>query len=152
MASGKSTLAAKLVNDESALILSEDDLLAKLYPNEVVDVPTYVERSGRVKTALRMHIIELLGKDASVVLDFPSNTRNQRAWLLSIASDAGVSHTLHYLECPDKVCIVRLNARRSTQPERRNTDTPEMFHAITKYFEPPGADENLSIAVHEQAS
>jgi len=152
MASGKSTLAAKLVIDESALALSEDELLANLYPNEVVDVPTYVERSGRVKAALRIHIIELLRKNVTVVLDFPSNTRGQRSWLLNIASDAGVDHTLHHLECSDELCIARLDVRRLKQPERNNTDTLEMFRAITKFFEPPTGDEGASIVVHKQVS
>ena len=151
MASGKSTHASRLVTKEAALVLSEDELLAKLYPGEVVDVATYVERSGRLKSALRLHIVELLRQNAVVVLDFPSNTRDQRSWLLSVANEAGVEHTLHYLECSDQLCIARLNARRSTKPERRNTDTLEMFDAITRFFEPPASDENLSITVHRQS-
>jgi len=150
MASGKSTLAADLAREEHALVLSEDNLLARLYPNEVIDMPTYVDRSSRLKNALRQHIIDLLRRPLVVVLDFPSNTRKQRSWLLGLASEAGVDHTLHYLESSNELCLARLNMRRAAQPDRRDTDTVEMFDAITSFFEPPAADEGASIVIHHQ--
>ncbi|MFK7965224.1 MAG: AAA family ATPase [Burkholderiaceae bacterium] len=148
MASGKSTLAQIVSEQESAIRLEEDTLLAGLFPGEISDIPSYVKCSNRMKSALRVHFVQLLKIGVSVVLDFPSNTREQRRWLLDVALEAGADHTLHYLERTDLQCLAQLKRRRVLQPERQGTDTPELFHAITKYFEPPAASEGFSIIIH----
>ena len=148
MASGKSTLAQTIGEQASAIRLEEDDLLAELYPSEISDIPSYVRCSKRIKSALRAHLVQLLQKGVSVVLDFPSNTREQRRWLLKLALDAGADHTLHYLERTDQQCLAQLERRRALRPERQETDTPDMFHAITKFFEPPTPSEGFSIMIH----
>ena len=148
MAAGKSTLAQSLARQESAICLAEDSLLSGLYPGAVMDVPSYVQYSGRIKSSLRKVIIDLLGLGVTVVLDFPANTRAQRAWLLSLAHDAGVNHTFHYLERSDEQCLAQLESRRAEQPERHSTDTEQMFNAVTQFFEPPDDSEGLSITVH----
>jgi len=80
MGAGKSTLAKELAITHVAVLLSEDELLRHLYPQEVVDLASYVSLSGRIKRALTEHICALLRQGKSVVLDFPANTVGQRAW------------------------------------------------------------------------
>ena len=74
MAAGKSTLARELANSRHAILLSEDQLLADLYPNEVQDVASYVRCSTRLKEALESHIGNLLSRGVSVVLERVSQT------------------------------------------------------------------------------
>ncbi|MFK7890332.1 MAG: AAA family ATPase [Granulosicoccus sp.] len=50
MASGKTTLAKEISQQKSAVIFSEDDLLGKLYPGEITDVPGYVQCAGKLKS------------------------------------------------------------------------------------------------------
>jgi predicted kinase len=50
-----------------------------VFPGEVTNIETFVECSSRVKNALMPHICALLSKGISVVLDFPGNTKAQRA-------------------------------------------------------------------------
>ena len=78
MASGKSTLAKKISEDHSSVLISEDVLLGTLYPGQVVDVNTYVQYSGRLKSAMSTVLVDLLRTGTSVVLDFPANTVDQR--------------------------------------------------------------------------
>lgn len=101
MASGKSTLAAGLVLETAGVLLSEDELLAGLYPGEVLDLPSYIEKSARVKRVFKPHLVSLLQQELILILDFPANTSKLRAWLLTIAEQAQIEHTLHYLECSD---------------------------------------------------
>ncbi len=74
MAAGKSTLARELAARENALLLVEDELLARLYPGAVVTLADYVEYSSRIRHALTPHIRALLSMGLSVVLDFPART------------------------------------------------------------------------------
>src|SRR5436309_14542710 len=80
MAAGKSTLARKLAREYDAVLLVQDEFLVKLFPGEIVDIPGFVKYSSRLKDALAGHICSLLSRGVSVVLDFPGNTKAQRAW------------------------------------------------------------------------
>src|SRR5262249_5289060 len=80
MAAGKSTLSRKLAVQENALLLVQDEFLERLFPGEIVDIPDFLKYSSRLKDALGLHIQSLLSHGVSVVLDFPGNTREQRAW------------------------------------------------------------------------
>ena len=76
MAAGKSTLAKRLAKEHGAILLVEDELLAQLYPEEIVDIPSYIKYSVRLKDAVSNHISALLSSSISIVLDFPANTNN----------------------------------------------------------------------------
>lgn len=82
-----------------------------------------------------------------MVLDFPANTQAQRAWLSSIASEAGAEHELIYLQVSNEQCLKQLAQRRIEQPERAAFDTEEVFHHITQYFEEPRKDEGLNVVL-----
>ncbi len=137
MAAGKSTFASDLSQRNNLLLLSEDDMLGKLYPAEIVDVPGYVSRSGRLKSTIENLIVQLLSGGASIAMDFPANTESQRAWLINLAQSAGAGFRLYYFEVSDTVCKARLRQRAAEHPQRAATDTVEMFDAITRFFEAP---------------
>ncbi|MEM7257758.1 MAG: ATP-binding protein [Pseudomonadota bacterium] len=145
MAAGKSTLDASVAQRENLLLVSEDKLLATLYPAEITDVTGYVKYSKRLHHALENILVQLLQQGNSMVMDFPANTAAQRAWLVGLANAAGVSHQLHYIDLPDDVCKAQLQKRAEAQPERAATDTVAMFDAITRYFEAPDKSEGINI-------
>jgi len=66
MASGKSTLAAQIAAEKDALLLSEDQFLAELYPHEITDVPAYIERARRVGATVKPIVEALLRRGLSV--------------------------------------------------------------------------------------
>jgi predicted kinase len=49
-----------------------------------------------LKNALTPHVCALLSKGISVVLDFPGNTKVQRAWFRELIERANVEHELHF--------------------------------------------------------
>lgn len=144
IASGKSTLAAKLASHPSTLLIAEDIWLGQLYPDEIKTVTDYVLRSKRLKQILGSHIIDVLRAGTSVVLDFPANTVSDRQWLRALADQARVNHVLHFLDVDDATCLARLRSRNSTGNHAFQTSDVD-FALITSYFMPPGQEEGFHI-------
>ena len=152
MGAGKSTLSAKIARDRGAVLISEDEWLAALFHGEIKDLNDYISYSSRLKPVIRSHVEHILMAGASVVLDFPGNTRKQRAWIKDIYSQRGMPHELYYVAVDDEVCLRQLKQRQKEQPERAQFDTEEVFRMVTGYFEPPEEAEAFNVKVVEPKS
>jgi len=148
MASGKSTLARQLADRERAVLLSQDAWLDTLYPGAVVNVATYLEYSGRINRLIAPHVVDLLQRGLSVVLDFPGNTRTQRAWFRDIIDRAGVDHELHVLDTPDAVCRAQLRSRSAHLPPGTPWTSDADFDLIAAHVKRPADDERFTVVVH----
>jgi len=148
MAAGKSTLARALAIENDAVLLVQDEFLDSLFPGEITDIPGFVKYSSRLRDALAPHICALLSKRISVVLDFPANTRTQRAWFRVLFERAGVEHELHFVDAPDALCRSQLRARSADLPAGSAWTTDAEFEAITAYFQPPLEDERFNVIPH----
>jgi predicted kinase len=151
MAAGKSTLARRLAEREHAVLLVQDEFLDHLFPGEITDIPGFVKCSSRLKSALAPHICALLSKRISVVLDFPGNTKSQRAWFRELFERANVEHELHFVDASDAVCKSQLRGRSNGLPAGSPWTTDAEFEAITAYFQPPSDDEQFNVVRHERA-
>ena len=145
MAAGKSTLARQLASQEEALLLVEDQFLERLFPVEITDLAGYVKYSSRVRSALAPHIVSLLAMGVSVVLDFPGNTRTQRAWFRRLIDETGAAHELHFVDASNALCLRQLADRRSGLPQDSRWSSDAAFQEVTAYFEPPADDEGFNI-------
>jgi predicted kinase len=150
MAAGKSTLARALAERDQAILLVQDELLDHLFPGEILDIPGFLKYSSRLRNALTPHVCALLAKGISVVLDFPANTRAQRAWFREIFERANAEHELHFVDAPDAVCKRQLKERSRDLPPGAPWTTEAEFDAITVYFRPPSADEQFKVVRHER--
>jgi predicted kinase len=150
MAAGKSTLARELAARQDAVLIVQDEFLARLFPGEIVDVPDFVRCSSRLKHALGPHVCALLSKGISVVLDFPGNTVNQRAWFRELFEQADVDHELHVIDASDAVCKRQLRDRSRDLPPGTPWTTEAEFEAITALFQPPSEEEHFNIVRHER--
>ncbi|MCS3420624.1 ATP-binding protein [Pseudomonas yamanorum] len=148
IASGKSTLTQQLSQGPQAVLISEDEWLARLYPGQIQALGDYVRCTGLLRDALTAHIISLLKAGVSVVLDFPANTLASRRWMRSLFEGAGVDHQLHYLDVPDAVCKARLRARNAAGTHAFETSDAQ-FDLITGYFEAPRVEEGFSVIRYE---
>ncbi|WP_054688280.1 AAA family ATPase [Pantoea stewartii] len=144
IASGKSTLSAKLGSSPRTVIVSEDHWLATLFANEMQSISDYVQYSLRLRNAMKPHLVSLLKAGLSVVLDFPANTQTNREWMMSIIKASGASHQLHYLKVSDEVCKSRLRARNA-EGEHEFSASDQQFDIITRYFSEPTTDEGFDI-------
>lgn len=148
MAAGKTTLSRQLAEHENALLLVEDQLLEQLYPHEIHSIADYVKFSSRLQQALTAHVLSLLAKGVSVVLDFPANTREQRAWFRKLFESASADHELHFVDASDDLCKQQLRKRSAAYPAGTPWTTEAEFDAITAYFQPPAPDEHFNVVHH----
>ncbi|HEY9619307.1 MAG TPA: ATP-binding protein [Crinalium sp.] len=151
MAAGKSTLAKKIAQRKDAVLIVQDEWLSKLFPGEIVDIPDFIKYSARLRDALAPHVCSLLSKGISVVLDFPGNTKTQRAWFRELFEHANADHELHYIDVTDELCKRQLRERSKDLPEGSAFTSDAEFDAITKYFQPPSDDENFNIIRHQRS-
>ena len=150
MAAGKSTLAKELAQRENAILLVQDEFLDHLFPGEITDIPGFVKYSSRLKNALAPHVCALLSKGVSVVLDFPGNTKAQRAWFRELFERANAKHELHFVDASDAVCKSQLRERTKHLPAGAPWATEAEFDAITTYFRPPSEDEGFHVIRHDR--
>lgn len=144
VASGKSTLANKLSKSPRTILISEDEWLANLYPEQIKNISDYVRCTGLFRNAVSRHIETLLKSGLSVVLDFPANTPNTRKWMLELIKQSGCSHQLHYLDRSDAICKERLRLRNADGAHQFNTSESE-YEQITQYFVPPTPEEGFNV-------
>lgn len=147
MGAGKSTKAREVAVENSAVLLSEDEWLESLYPQEITSLEDYVTYSNRLKPEVKKLVQSILGAGTNVVMDFPANTISQREWFRGIFSGAGSRHELFYLDVSDERCLQQISKRRISQPERARTDTKEMFEKVTRYFVEPHPSEKFNVVV-----
>ena len=150
MAAGKSTLARQLAERDHAVLLSQDALLDALFPNLIVNVASYIKYAGRINHAIAPLVVDLLSKGVSVVLDFPANTRSQRAWFREMIERARVDHELHYLDTPDDISKAQLRARSAHLPPGTKWTTEEDFNLIASHFRAPEPDEAFIVIHHRR--
>ncbi|WP_143870919.1 AAA family ATPase [Catenovulum sediminis] len=147
MGSGKTTKSREIAQERNAVLLSEDEWLSSLYPNSIKILDDYVEYSGRLKPQMKKLVQSILASGTNVVMDFPANTIQQRAWFKSIYSEIQAPHELFYIDQPNETYLEQIAKRRIEQPERAATDTQEMFELVTKYFVAPTPDEGFNTIV-----
>ncbi|GGD07300.1 cell division protein ZipA [Franconibacter daqui] len=147
IASGKSTLAATLADKTGTVLVSEDAWLARLYGEEMQSVADYVRYAARLREAMQPHLTSLLRAGVSVVLDFPANTVENRAWMKQVIEASGAAHQLHYLDVPEALCKARLHARNEAGTHDFAA-TDAQFTLITRYFTAPAPGEGFNIVRH----
>ena len=149
MAAGKSTLAKKLAEKNNAILLVEDEWLSQLFPGEIATISDYIKYAPRLQKLIFSHVLSLLSRSVSVVMDFPANTVDQRLWFRGLCETSNIVHTLHYLDVSNEVCKQQLRERSRGEPEGSAFTTDAEFEAITKYFQSPAKNEGFNILKHE---
>ncbi len=147
IASGKSTLTAKLGNLPETVVISEDDWLASLYSDQMSTVADYVRCAARLQKVIGPHVVSLLKAGISVVMDVPANTFANRKWMREIIDASNADHRLHVLDVPDEVCRERLRARNASG-DHAFAASDEQFTQVTKHFVAPSVEEGFNIVIH----
>jgi predicted kinase len=148
IAAGKSTLAASLAAAPDTIQLSEDQVLAGLYPGEITTLADYARCTRRLRETIAPHIEALLRGGVSVVLDFQSNTLATRTWARTVFEAAGADHRLHYLRMDDETCKERLHARNASGAHEYVVSDAE-FDQFNSYFVEPGEAEGFNLVFHD---
>jgi predicted kinase len=147
MGAGKSTKSIQVSRERNAVLISEDEWLSTLYPNQITSFDEYLHYSSILKPLVKAHVVNILKTGTDVVMDFPANTVNQRKWFKELITEANAPSELIYLDASNDICLKQIEKRRIEQPERAIFDTESMFNEVTKYFQEPGQDEGFNIRV-----
>jgi len=147
IASGKSTFAQRLSQENNTIFLSQDKWLSTLYPDEIQTIEDYARCFGRLSEAMGNHISDILKMGISVTLDFPANTLRVRNWMKTIADNAQCDAELHYLDVSDEICLKRLALRNQSGSHEYKVSMEE-FKQFTSYFNVPSLDEGFHLFVH----
>lgn len=152
MAAGKSTLSNQIAEREGAILLSQDELLDALFPGAVDSLRSFDAYSKRIQAALTPLVCALLSKGVSVVLDFPANTKGQRAWFRQLLDVSHAAHELHLIVASDELCKRQLQQRSAQRrlPPGTKWTTAADFDEVTAYFDPPSAEEGFHVVRHER--
>ena len=145
MGAGKTTYSKLITEELNAILLSEDEWLAALYPQKILSLQDYLYYSNLLKPQMKKLVQSILLSGKDVVMDFPANTPSQRAWFNGIFSEVHAPHRLIFIDVANDVCLERIQKRAHEQPERAATDTVEMFEKMTAYFSPPEIEEGFNI-------
>lgn len=151
IASGKSTLAKTLAAEPLSILLSEDQWLAQLYPDQIKSVADYVKFARQIRGVVGPLVTDLLRAGINVVLDFPANRPEDRTGLRGLADAAEAGHCVHYIEVDEQICRSRLHLRNG-RGEHEFAATDAEFDLITSYFQAPEARENLHVQIHRPDS
>ncbi len=144
IASGKSTLAARLAEPAGAVLISEDEWLSTLFPEEIKSINDLQVRSKRLEQLLAPHVRQLLIGGVDVVLDFHGNTKARRDWMRTILKGLDARHVFHLLEASDDLCKARLRKRNASGTHPYEV-SDAIFDEFTRYFDPPNSDEGWNI-------
>lgn len=145
MGSGKTTKSREIALERNAVLLSEDEWLASIYPNKISSLGDYIKYSDQLKPQIKKLVQSILVAGTDVVMDFPANTTSQREWFRGIFTEVSAPHSLVYIDASNEVCLQQIEKRRVALPERSATDTLEMFEQVTKYFVEPTPCEGFNI-------
>lgn len=151
IASGKSTLSARLCRRDATVLIAEDDWLAALFSDQMASGADYVRCAGKLRDIMGQHIAALLNAGVSVVLDFPANTVEARKWMREILEQTRASHQLHFLDVPDEICLARLQAR-NTNGEHSFAATQEQFHRFSRHFVAPSPEEGFHVLRYDETA
>ncbi len=149
VASGKSSLAAKLANSGGAVLISEDEWLSVLFGDQMNSLQDYVNCALKLRPVMGRHIASLLKAGVSVILDFPANTIENRAWMRKLLEETAATHQLHFLDLPDEVCLRRLH-KRNSEGAHAFAATEDQYWRLARYFEAPSPEEGFNVITHNQ--
>ena len=145
---GKTTVAHTVAQQTSAILISEDIWLARLFGDQMTTFEDYIHFSRKLKTVVGPLVVDLLKSGQSVVLDFQANTKAGRAWFRSLFVQAGAEHRLHFVNTSDIECLARIARRNDEQPEGSHPLTEDDFIHISSFFEAPEDSENFEVLIH----
>jgi len=143
---GKSTLARQMSRDRKAILICEDQWLARLFDG-ASSLEEYIERRGRIRKLLMEYVPPILGAGHCVIFDFGGNTVRDRQWVRSLFESVGAGHELHHIIADEPLCKQRVQERNHTKPDGVYWgDVSEAtVAAVNKYFQPPTAEEGFTI-------
>jgi len=143
---GKTTFSRKLEKETSAIRITKDEWLVRIFGNSAPAREDYAEIDAKVTTLARDFAFQLIEKGVDVILDEGFWVKSQRDDMKKKILELGAKPILYYVECPVKKMRERTVDRSKILPEDSFEISKEMFDDYLKYWEPPEKDEEFILA------
>jgi predicted kinase len=152
---GKTTYAQRLKDERDAAHLCLDRWLITCFGRYPVDGVGYEEHRRRVYACRELIwsvAIELLRRQADVILDDGFFLRRDRRHYITLARELGADAAIHFVDTPEAVVRARLVARNLNPGDYHLEITPEVLDGCVAFFEAPSADEGAELIVVRDAA
>lgn len=138
--SGKTTLAKQIEHTRSALRLTPDEWIARLYG---IDAPLATLDAARdpMEALLWDVAARALVLGVDVILDFGFWSRTERDEFRRRAAELGADSELHFIDVPAAELLGRLADRNAARPPDTFFIDEARLRLWLKVFEPPTAQE-----------
>jgi predicted kinase len=137
---GKTTLARRIEQERSALRLTPDEWIVRLFGDDVSGAALDAVRDP-VESILWDLAVRVLALGVDVVLDFGFWSRIERENFRLRASRLGARSELHFLNVSEEVLVKRLAARNTRLPPGTFLVDESQLREWGRLFEPPAEDE-----------
>jgi predicted kinase len=137
---GKTTLARQLETRRSALRLTPDEWIVRLYAKDISGPELDAVRDP-VESVLWDLASRVLALGVDVILDFGFWSRNEREEFRSRAFRLGARSELHFLNVPEDLLLARLAVRNENRPPGTLWIDSDRVKEWIRLFEPPDAAE-----------
>ncbi len=139
--SGKTTFAQKLENENSAIRITPDEWMLKLYPDQLSndEFDSFFYRCCEVAWDTS---VKIFGQGIDVVLDFGFWKKDDRTAYKEKLRILGVQYKLYYIMCDNDIIRQRLHLRNQNLPFGTFLINDEMFDYFSPQFEAPQDEEN----------
>jgi predicted kinase len=138
--SGKTTLAKQLEREHSALRLTPDEWIIRLFGNDLSEKALDAARHP-IETVLWDLAARVLVLGLDVILDFGFWSRSERDEFRARATQLGADSELHFLDVPEQTLFMRLAKRNSQLPPGTFWIDEVRLRLWSSWFEPPTSDE-----------
>ena len=146
IASGKTTMAKKIMEQEKAVILSIDDVMLKLYDGCLKEA--HNQTASRIVDYFLTLIPDLLRQDISCILDYGFWTKEERKQLIRKLKEKELAYELIYLQVDDEVRKHRLFERNQLNAQKEGRQyiiEGELLERLDQRFEEPTAEEEFQV-------
>lgn len=143
LCSGKTTLAKELARTEGGVVLSSDELMLTIFPEDGLG-NAYDAISSRVTEYLWKKAFEIASAGMDVILDWGFWTERARQEALSRCREKNVPVLRHLIDIPDDEWHRRIDARnRAVQAGQVQAYPVDegLYRKFLSRYQPPAADE-----------
>jgi predicted kinase len=138
--SGKTTRAKELEAAGEGILVSADDWVCRLYPDDA-EAAARDERKGHVEQVQWELVERLLGGGISVILDWGVWTRAERDHYRERARDLGATVQVVFVDTPIETLQERVAERNRSLPSGTFSISGEELDEWAAIFEPPSHEE-----------
>ena len=142
IASGKTYHARRIMKENGAILLSEDEVLKDLFPEQ--SPKDRGETTKRIEGYLLKKAAEIVKEGCDVILDWGFWKKQERASVTHYYQSRNISIEWHYIETSDEIWIEHIRKRNNIKDHEGSFFLDiEILKRVAEQFEIPDKSEQV---------